>query len=123
MVDAATIRGWAVALVIAVFDLAGIQVEVAATANEHASAAPSTAAVDRIVDGVAVLLQAGPVELELHVPADKLPDRTREGSWVIFDHVRGTWALDDALTERRTRELDERLDAIRRQRTGGRFAR
>lgn len=89
----------------------------------RAEVPPCRAVVDRIVDGVGVVLQVDPAELELHVSADALPDGTTDGSWVILDVPRRIAALDHELTEQRTQALDELLDAIRRQRTGGRFGR
>jgi hypothetical protein len=82
------------------------------------------AVVDRIDEGVAVLL-VGPSEREVTVPASELPDGAAEGSWL---RVRGQDAelelldLDDAADARRA-EADERLDRLRRTRGSGRFRR
>jgi hypothetical protein len=85
---------------------------------------PDRAVVDRIVDGATAVLLVGPDEAELLVPADSLPDGAGDGTWVVLDldasppRVVGT---DDALTAARAAGLASRLDAIRKERRGGRF--
>lgn len=76
---------------------------------------PSDAAVlDRIEDGVAVLL-VGPGEVEVQLPAALLPAGARDGDWFRL------LVPDAELTARRRDELGARLEAIRRDRRGGRF--
>ncbi|MEY3072745.1 MAG: hypothetical protein RLZZ353_941 [Actinomycetota bacterium] len=80
------------------------------------TAVPDDAAVlDRIEDGVAVLL-VGPAEAEVTVPAAVLPTGAREGDW-----FRLGLTPDPALTEARRADLAARLDEVRRTRRGGRF--
>lgn len=80
-----------------------------------ASIPVDAAVLDRIEDGVAVLL-VGPGEVELAVPSAVLPSGAREGDW-----FRVGLTPDAELTEARRAELAVRLDAVRRTRRGGRF--
>lgn len=76
---------------------------------------PADAAVlDRIEDGVAVLL-VGPGEVEVELPVALLPAGARDGDWFRL------LVPDAELTARRRTELGARLEAIRRDRRGGRF--
>lgn len=81
------------------------------------------AAVDRIVDGKAVLL-VGPDARELVVDADALPSGARECTWVIVDESGAqprVVGVDQELGEQRRRDLESRMDRLRRERGGGRF--
>lgn len=77
------------------------------------------AVIDRIVDGVAVLL-VGEDQTEQHVPAEQLPDGARAGDWLQLD-TDGTTTVDDGHTAQRRRALARRRERIRRGQAGGRF--
>jgi hypothetical protein len=86
--------------------------------------AADRAVIDRIVDGVAAVLLVGPAEAEVHLPADQLPDEAMEGDWVIVDHDTdppSVTGVDFELTAARRDDLEQRMDRIRRERSGGRF--
>lgn len=82
---------------------------------------PDRAVVDRIVDGKTAVLLVGSQEAELHVPVEHLPDDAQDGTWVILDSAARIVGIDHELTGRRRRQLEGRLDRIRKERTGGRF--
>lgn len=81
------------------------------------------AVVDRIVDDQAVLL-IEPDDAEHHLPADRLPDGAGEGAWLLVTlsgadvTVLGT---DPAGEAARRRDVEERVEQLRRTRRGGRF--
>ncbi|HVL99681.1 MAG TPA: DUF3006 family protein [Egibacteraceae bacterium] len=81
------------------------------------------AMVDRIVEGLAVLLVAGD-EAEHHVPAAALPAGAGEGTWLL---VRGAGAdltlvgVDTEGERAARRDVEERVARLRRTRGGGRF--
>ena len=83
------------------------------------------AVVDRVVEGTAVLL-VGPDETERLVPADRLPAGAGEGTWLAVapdaDPV-VVIAVDAEMTAARREGLEDRLERLRRERRGGRFAR
>jgi hypothetical protein len=84
------------------------------------------AVVDRIVDGATAVLLVGPDELELHLPADALPEGATDGTWVILDREMSRPAvlgIDEELTASRAEQLQHRLGRIRQDRAGGRFDR
>lgn len=82
------------------------------------------AVVDRIVEGLAVLL-VEPDEQEHRLPADRLPPGAGEGAWLLVAgegsslRVVGHDTAGEA--ERRARN-EERLARLRRTRRGGRFS-
>lgn len=81
------------------------------------------AVVDRVVDGVAVLL-VEPDEREHHLPADGLPDGAGEGAWLLVAgsgpdlHVVGR---DVEGEEARRADAEGRIARLRRTRGSGRF--
>ena len=82
------------------------------------------AVIDRIVDGVAVVL-VGDDEAEAHVPVDALPEGTEAGA--VLDVEAGEpltilGVADDETRERRER-LAARLARLRDERDPGRFPR
>lgn len=80
-----------------------------------ADAIPGEAAVlDRVEDGIAVLL-VGPDEVEVELPAALLPEDARDGDWFRL------LVPDPTLTAARRAGLEARMDRIRRTRRGGRF--
>ena len=80
-------------------------------------AVPDDAAVvDRIVDGRHAVLLVGAGEVELVVDVARLPEGTVEGDW-----LRIGLAADPERTAQRRRDLEERMERIRRTRGGGRF--
>lgn len=83
-----------------------------------------TAVVDRIVDGVAVLI-VEPDGTEYGIPAADLPAHAGEGTVL---HVRGDdptaiLGVDRETTEVRQAGARRRVDRLRRQRSRGRFRR
>jgi hypothetical protein len=87
---------------------------------------PDRAVIDRIVDEAIAVLLVGPTEGEVHLPVDQLPDRASEGDWVIVDldaDPPTVMSIDDELTAARRDELEQRMERIRRARSGGRFGR
>lgn len=87
---------------------------------------PDRAVVDRIVDGATAVLLVGPDELELHLPAEALPEGATDGTWVILDRELPTpevVAIDHELTASRAEQLEQRLGRLRHRRSGGRFER
>ena len=81
------------------------------------------AVVDRVVDGVAVLL-VEPDEHEHHLPADSLPEGAGEGAWLLVTgsgpdlHVVGR---DVEGEEARRADAETRIARLRRTRGAGRF--
>jgi hypothetical protein len=70
------------------------------------------AVVDRISDGIAVLL-FGKEEYQVTLPVVLLPEGTREGDWLDVE-----FRINDKLTEERYRKNRELLDKIRRKNRG-----
>lgn len=81
------------------------------------------AVVDRIVDGVAVLL-VGPDEHEHELPAADLPAGAGEGAWLLVTGagagLRVVGVDEPGETEHRAR-TEQRMARLRRDRGGGRF--
>ncbi|HVM12703.1 MAG TPA: DUF3006 domain-containing protein [Egibacteraceae bacterium] len=81
------------------------------------------AVVDRIVEEQAVLL-VEPGDEEQHLPAERLPAGAGEGAWLLVTLSGGdvTVVGTDPEGERsRRRDLDERVEQLRRTRRSGRF--
>ena len=70
------------------------------------------AVVDRISDGIAVLL-FGKEEYQVTLPVEFLPEGTREGHWLDVE-----FRINEKLTEERYRKNRELLDKIRRKNSG-----
>lgn len=82
------------------------------------------AVVDRVVEGVAVLL-VGPDEQEHHLPAEQLPAGAGEGAWLIVAGEAPDLRVvghDPAGEAARRAQQEERLARLRRTRRGGRFS-
>jgi hypothetical protein len=81
------------------------------------------AVVDRIVDGVAVLLVDR--EEEHHIPADRLPDEVGAGSILLIsvgsDGEVTIHGVDVKAEQQRRQAMDDRLERLRTDRHGGRF--
>jgi hypothetical protein len=81
------------------------------------------AVVDRVVDGIAVLL-VGAGEREVALPAERLPAGVGAGD-VVSVRVDGPDVAilrgDQPATERRSAEVAARLQRIREERSGRRF--
>jgi hypothetical protein len=75
------------------------------------------AVVDRIVEGVAVLL-VGDEETQFDVPVDELPSQVRQGSWLRV-RLRGADVevvdLDPEATERARESAEAQRDRLRRR--------
>ncbi|MEX2619851.1 MAG: DUF3006 domain-containing protein [Egibacteraceae bacterium] len=85
---------------------------------------PRHAVVDRIVEGVAVLL-VDPDEQEHHLPADQLPPGAGEGAWLLVTGEASDLRVvghDSAGEAERRAQQEERLARLRRTRRGGRFS-
>ena len=82
---------------------------------------PDRAVIDRITDGVALLL-SGPDGAPRHVDADVLPSDATEGSVVKIDSSLNVIKVDHQLTEQRASAATSRLARIRAERTGHRFS-
>ena len=67
------------------------------------------AVVDRISDGIAVLL-FGKDEYQVSLPVDFLPENIREGDWMDVD-----FRINKELTEERYRKSRELLEKIKRK--------
>ena len=67
------------------------------------------AVVDRISDGIAVLL-FGKEEYQVNLPVEFLPEGTREGHWLDAE-----FRINEKLTEERYRKNRELLEKIRRK--------
>ncbi len=67
------------------------------------------AVVDRISDGIAVLL-FGEEESQINLPVELLPEGTREGHWLDME-----FRINEKLTEERYSKNRELLDKIRRK--------
>ena len=67
------------------------------------------AVVDRISDGIAVLL-FGKEEYQVTLPVEFLPEGTREGHWLDVE-----FRINEKLTEERYSKNRELLDKIRRK--------
>ena len=67
------------------------------------------AVVDRISDGIAVLL-FGKDEYQVNLPVEFLPEGTREGQWLDVE-----FKINEKLTDERYRKNRELLDKIRRK--------
>jgi hypothetical protein len=80
----------------------------------------SSAVVDRIVDGQAVLL-VGEEETELVVPAGALPDGVGEGDWVLVRPGAEPVVTGRAPAEVDPSDLKDRMSRLRQDRRGGRF--
>lgn len=83
------------------------------------------AIVDRIVNGVAIL-QVGPEATTIEMPAEQLPDNTRDGDTVHIARNEQTGAytigpIDQQLTEQRRASAEERLARLRKSRRRGSF--
>ncbi len=79
--------------------------------------------VDRIVEGVAVVL-VGEDEVEHHLDAAELPDETKEGTWLRVrrsGHSLIVLGRDEEGETRQRQQIEGRLDQLRQQRRGGRF--
>jgi hypothetical protein len=92
-------------------------------AGRHRRSGRVEAAIDRIVEGIAVLLTD---DDEIHIPTSMLPADVREGSivTVILDgsgEVVGVEPTDPSLEAEQRHELEGRLARLRRERSGGRF--
>ena len=70
------------------------------------------AVVDRISDGIAVLL-FGEEESQINLPVEFLPEGTREGHWLDVE-----FRINEKLTEERYSKNRELLDKIRRKNRG-----
>ena len=82
------------------------------------------AVIDRIVDGHAVL-HVGADAVEETIPAERLPADAKEGDWLHLTRRDSGFVVgpvDEEMTRRRRRDLSARMDALRRQRRGGRFS-
>lgn len=79
---------------------------------------PEPAVIDRIVEGVAVVL-VGEDEEEFQVPESGLPEGAEEGSLLLVRRTLDILELNDG--EDRRQEFRARLDDLRRKRGGGRF--
>jgi hypothetical protein len=95
------------------------------SAEPGAAAEPEAtrAVVDRVVDGVALLL-VGTAEREVERPVGELPDGTGEGSWLLVRAGDGDVEIvgvDETGSAARRAEVSERLDRIRGSRGSGRF--
>jgi hypothetical protein len=85
--------------------------------------AQQRAVVDRVVDGLAVLL-VEPDGHEQHVPLAQLPAGVGEGTVVLVEHRDGglhVVAADEEETARRQADARQRLAALRARRGRGRF--
>ncbi len=67
------------------------------------------AVVDRISDGIAVLLFEKD-DYQVNLPVDFLPENIREGDWIDID-----FSINKKLTEERYRKNRELLEKIRRK--------
>ncbi len=67
------------------------------------------AVVDRISDGIAVLL-FGKNEYQVKLPVEFLPEGTREGHWLDVE-----FRINNKLTEERYRKNRDLLDRIKRK--------
>jgi hypothetical protein len=86
---------------------------------------PIHAIVDRITDGLAVIL-VGDEETEHHVPVEELPAGVAEGTVVavrLRDDRLEVMHAEPGETERQRVEMRERLSRLRQERGGGRFTR
>lgn len=82
------------------------------------------AVVDRIVEGVAVLL-VDPDEQEHHLSAEQLPAGVGEGAWLLVTGEAPDLRVvghDPAGEAERRAQHEERLARLRRTRRGGRFS-
>ena len=70
------------------------------------------AVVDRISDGIAVLL-FGEKEYQVNLPVEFLPEGTREGHWLDVE-----FRINDKLTEEGYSKNRELLEKIRRKNRG-----
>jgi hypothetical protein len=70
------------------------------------------AVVDRISEGIAVLL-LGNEEYQVNLPVEFLPEGTREGQWLDVE-----FKLNEQLTDERFRKNRELLEKIRRKNHG-----
>jgi hypothetical protein len=70
------------------------------------------AVVDRISEGIAVLL-FGEDEYQVNLPVEFLPEGTREGDWLDVE-----FRKNDKLTDERYRKNRELLEKIRRKNRG-----
>ena len=70
------------------------------------------AVVDRISDGIAVLL-FGEEESQINLPVEFLPEGTREGQWLDVE-----FRINEKLTDERYRKNRELLEKIRRKNRG-----
>jgi len=76
------------------------------------------AVVDRIVDGVHVVLLVGPEEEERVVPRSLLPEGVREGTWlkVRFEGDLLVWAvIDEEATKAAAERVAAKLEQLRRR--------
>lgn len=94
------------------------------TTGPQPADAPQQAVIDRIVEGVAVLL-VSIEEREVRVPADAVPEGAGEGSVVRVrpgdpPEILG---VDETETARRREEAAGRLERLRAERATGRFDR
>lgn len=80
------------------------------------------AVVDRVTDGVAVLL-VGDDQVERHLPLAELPDGCGEGSWLLVVDGSSPRVVDvDHEGEEQARARNRsRLASLRRKRSTGRF--
>ena len=67
------------------------------------------AVVDRISDGIAVLL-FGKEENQVNLPVEFLPEGTREGDWLDVE-----FRINEKMTEERYRKNRDLLDRIKRK--------
>lgn len=84
------------------------------------------AVLDRIVDDATAVLLVGPNEVEVHVPADALPDGATDGTWLVLDldgDMPRVIAIDQRRTDDQRANLENRMARIRATRSRGRFQR
>lgn len=80
--------------------------------------AAQSAVVDRIVDGVHVVLLVGPEEEERVVPKSSLPEGVAEGTWlkVRFEGDELVWAvIDEEATQVARERMAAKMERLRRR--------
>jgi len=74
------------------------------------------AVIDRIVDGKTAVILVGEDERQHHYPADKLPEGTREGTWLRVRVESGeivSMEVDQEETDTVRRRIQEKMDKLR----------
>lgn len=74
------------------------------------------AVLDRIVDGLHAVLLVGPDEIELIIPASRLPDGVTDGAWLRLELDGDTVtaiALDPEATAAAQARIDDKLAQLR----------